>query len=159
MPLQRTETDTAVLLPPPSATVTAAMQAKMARFLCVSTSSHCTSFTDRAMILPAAPPQAHTRHSTHDRYVPHSCCAQTANHPGRPRTGRPPTALTPLACLDMCVVSWSKTRLSDRSFTVVNVSLCVTSVDDYTHPTCSCNCILEKSFVCALWQQSTYCCA
>ena len=58
------------------------------------------SFTHRAKILPAAPPQAHTRHSTHNSYGLHSCHAQTANHPRHPTIGRPPTIPTPLACPD-----------------------------------------------------------
>ena len=100
VPPQRTETETAVLLPPPSATVTAAMQAQN------GTVSVCfnffplyikSSFTHHATMPPAAPLQAHTRHSTHDRCGPHSCRAQNANHPGPPRTGRPQTVPTPLA--------------------------------------------------------------
>jgi len=100
VPPQRTETETAVLLPPPSATVTAAMQAQNGTVsVCFKLFSLYikSSFTHCATMPPAAPPQAHTCHSTHDRCSPHSRRAQTANHPRPRRTGQPPTAPTPLA--------------------------------------------------------------
>jgi len=68
---------------------------KMAQFLCVSTSSHCTlNHLSPTTMPPAALPQAHTHHSTHDRCSPHSRRARPANHP-RPRTGRPPRRPSP----------------------------------------------------------------
>ena len=49
---------------------------------------------------PAAPLQAHTRHSTHDRCGPHSRHAQPANRPGPLRTGWLPTVPTSLTRSD-----------------------------------------------------------
>jgi len=73
------------------------------------------SFTHCTTILPAAPSQVHSPHSTHDRYGPHSCCAHTANHPGCPRSGRPPTAPTPLACVQARISCDDNTsKWSDR---------------------------------------------
>jgi len=102
VPPRRAETEMAVLLPEAQQSPQLC-RPKMAWFLCVSASSHCT-LNHLSPIAQQCYQQLRHKptpvNSTHDCCCPHSHQAQRANHPGPLRTGQPPTAPAPLTCPD-----------------------------------------------------------